>query len=86
MTESPTLPLSNYDHVFYVTGNALIDASQEKVWSILTDFPSYGRWYEFHGWEATPILTYNVEQEYICVSVFVRSLVGHITQVRTGVR
>ena len=46
MTESPTLPLSNYDHVFYVTGNAVIDASQEKVWSILTDFPSYRRWYD----------------------------------------
>ena len=38
------ISLLNYDHVFHVTGNAVIDASQEKVWLILTDFPSYGRY------------------------------------------
>ena len=35
---------SGYDFVFTVSGSALIDASRDKVWSILMDFSSYQEW------------------------------------------
>ncbi|KAF9054158.1 hypothetical protein BJ165DRAFT_688685 [Panaeolus papilionaceus] len=33
--------------VFAVTGSSLIDASREKIWDIMLDFPEYGKWNTF---------------------------------------
>ncbi|KAF8966894.1 hypothetical protein BDZ97DRAFT_1657011 [Flammula alnicola] len=46
MSSSHLPPLSS-DYVFSVSSSSLIDASRDKVWSILMDFPAYGEWNAF---------------------------------------
>ena len=45
MSINPALPPSTNDFVVVVSASTLIDAPPDKIWSILMDFPNYGKWW-----------------------------------------
>ncbi|KAF9562909.1 hypothetical protein CPC08DRAFT_706433 [Agrocybe pediades] len=48
------LPPDTSNAIFYATSSIVIDAPRDKLWSILTDFPSYKEWNTFvHTIEVT---------------------------------
>ncbi|KAJ8690323.1 hypothetical protein PTI98_011756 [Pleurotus ostreatus] len=47
MSSPNNLPPLAADGVFAVSASSIIDAPREKVWGILTDFPSYKEWNPF---------------------------------------